>query len=284
MNIFEKIVVLGDAQLTEPTKMGLQAYSQTTITYPTHTIPDEADQISTARDADAIIVPWHTPITQTLLESCKKLKYIGATSTTLRGINLEAATQKGIIVTNVSRYGDSFVAKFIFSRLTKLLPSFKHKTLGVVGPGAVGREVVAAALKHQIQVQYYGPTRKPKMEARGITYMALTDLLAMSDVVSLHTPHDIPILGEREFKHLRPGSILVDTAVGNTINHEAFMEWISNPDNRAMFDLSIGKEKFKIYHKLPNVTAVPVVAGFTPESNEIRCKKILENIEHYLKN
>lgn len=271
MKKFKNIVVLGDAQLIPEAQGNLQAYSESLITYPEINYPDETSRIRAAHEADAIVVPWHTAITESFLAGCPRLKYIGMTSTTLKDIDLEAAKRRGIIVTNVSRYGDEFVATFIFDQLSKLNISLSGKTLGVIGPGAVGQEVIRLGLEQGMKVQYLG------------RYAPLANLLSTSDVITLHTPPNTRILGPQDFQRIREGAILVDTATGDTIDDGAFRKWIQNRKNHAVFDLSIGQKRFDAYRKLPNVAAVPVIAGFTPKSNAIRCRRILENIEDYLK-
>jgi phosphoglycerate dehydrogenase-like enzyme len=279
---FKHIVVLGDAQLIPEAQANLQAYSGSPISYPKTNYPDEASRISVAHEADAIVVPWHIPITESFLAGCPKLKYIGITSTTLKGINLEAAKKRGITVTNVSHYGDDFVATFIFDQLSKLNIPLNGKMLGVIGPGAVGQAVILAGLERGMKVQYFGPSRKPAIEAHQVGYAPLANLLSTSDVITLHTPRDIRILGPQEFQRIREGATLVDTAIGDTIDDGTFRKWIQDLRNHAVFDLSIGQKRFEVYRELPNVIAAPLIAGFTPESNAIRCRKILENIESYL--
>ena len=286
MRRFRLIAIVGDAQLPEEALARLASYSAQPLRYAA--APREAT------GADALIMAWHTPLTQEDLAELPNLRYVGATSTTLAGFDRAALAGAGITLTNIRDYGDRAVAEFIMLHLLMLARGegsagwpqapceLGGRTLGIIGLGAVGQAVAQAALGFGLKVRYFSPTRRPEWERRGVRFLPLSELLASSEVVTLHTPRDRQVLGAAELAQLQPGATLVHTTVGAAVDPEAFAAWIAHPHNRAIFDRSPGAEFCARFGDHPQVLFRDVVAGLTAESRQRRGQKVAENVRQFL--
>jgi D-3-phosphoglycerate dehydrogenase len=121
------------------------------------------------------------------------------------------------------------------------------RTLGIVGAGRIGALVARAAVQgFAMNVLYAAPRRNEVLETElGLEYVALTELLERSDIVSLHRPGladgEPPTLGRAELEHARPGALLVNTAPPGLVDLDALLWAIENRGLRAAFD-EVGAE------------------------------------------
>jgi phosphoglycerate dehydrogenase-like enzyme len=294
MQKFHKIAVLGDTRLLEDTKQHIQELSEQPVIFPGTNAADEDELVARTGDADAILFSWGTNITASYLEHCPSLKYIGVCATTLGNIDTDAVNARGIALKNVTDYGDEATAEWIFTQLLMLargegtyqwkeLPSeLFGKTIGIIGLGAVGQQVARLALGFGMNVLYFSRSRKSEWEAKGLIFTPLQELLSTSDVISLHTPRDVQMLGTEEFRLIPKGSILVETSVGNVLDEAAFKEWIGRQENYVIMDYSTGEKYYQLFHDLPRVTFPKVIAGMTTESKQRLGDKVVANIRQYL--
>ncbi|MBC8005834.1 MAG: dihydrofolate reductase, partial [Verrucomicrobia bacterium] len=109
-------------------------------------------------------------------------------------------------------------------------------------------------------------------------------LMATSDVISLHLPKNSIVLHEKEFSHKKPNSVLINTAIGLTFDKQAFTNWISaDKTSYAIFDRVGVGEHLEELSKLPNVIISEKSSGFTLEAKARLSEKVLENIKAFLK-
>ena len=164
-------------------------------------------------DADGVICN-KCLITREVFEKCKNLRYVGLFATGYNNVDLDAAKERGAVVSNVPAYSTNAVAQhtfgFIldyFSRISsyaktvadgdwinyKLFSYFyiptaeiAGKTLGIIGYGDIGRKVAEIAKAFGMKVVTY--TRTPSKVTDGTEVLPLDKLLETADVVSLHCP------------------------------------------------------------------------------------------------
>ncbi len=184
------------------------------------------------------------------IEALPNLKLIAARSTGTDHIDVAYAKEKGIVVSNVPKYGAHTVAEFVFALLLSLsrrihdaarqvrdegnfdthaLEGFElyGKTIGVVGTGAIGRNVVAIAQGFGMHVLMYDKTPDASLESGGARYCTLPELLLGSDIVSLHVPamaENTHLIGREAFAHMKSGAYLINTARGELVDTEALLE------------------------------------------------------------
>ncbi len=198
-----------------------------------------------------IVSPFiHSPFTAELLSKLPELKMIPTRSTGFDHIDLDATTKADITVSNVPSYGVNTVAEQAFALLLalsrKIIESVDRtkksdfdrdglqgfdlagKTIGVVGTGKIGYHVVKIANGFGMKIVAYDPYPNDKVvEEFGVKYMELDDLLAQSDVVSLHVPYmeaTHHIINKDNITKFKKGSVLINTARGPLVDNEALID------------------------------------------------------------
>ncbi|MCC8189048.1 MAG: oxidoreductase [Planctomycetes bacterium] len=160
------------------------------------------------------------------------------------------------------------------------------KTCGLIGCGAIGRRLAAILQGFGCTVVAYDPNLDPAaMATLGIQPATMAELLAVSDIVSVHARGGDTLLGAREFARMRPGSLFVNTARGKLVDHQALLDGLrrGRPGGAAL-DV-IGGEPFAFYRemaKLPTVTLTPHMAGVSRETVGRGIAMIGEEIRRFL--
>lgn len=206
---------------------------------------------SRAHDAVMLSVFVKSSVTREVIDQLPNLKLITTRSTGYDHIDWEYAKSKGIPTANVASYGAHTVAEFAFGLLLmvsrKLYPAchqlregldftqstlqgfdLNGKILGVVGTGRIGRNVIGIAQGFGLKVLAYD-THPDSAFARSvdITYASLPDLLARSDIVTLHVPYmkeTHHLIGTEQFSRMKKGAYLINTARGEIVDTEALVE------------------------------------------------------------
>ncbi|MGQ9757504.1 MAG: 2-hydroxyacid dehydrogenase [Actinomycetota bacterium] len=196
-------------------------------------------------DAHAVFLDW-SRLDAAVLASCPQLEivsYIGVGAANF--VDIEEATRRGIVVTNTPDYGNRSVAEHALGLILAVARNIARgdrdlragrwtsaeregvqvsgRSIGLVGLGAVGREMARLCHALGMQVFYFDPRRQPEMEDIA-AYLDLDELLSRCDVVSLHvayTPETRDLIGERELSLMKPGSILVNTSRGEVLDLRA---------------------------------------------------------------
>jgi D-lactate dehydrogenase len=245
-------------------------------------------------DTEVISVFVTSTVTREIIERLPKLKLIACRSTGYNNVDLAAAEEHGVVVTNVPTYGESTVAEYTFSLMLalmrKLPPSLGFlnrefqvtslrgndlhgKTLGVVGTGHICQHVIKIAKGFEMRVVAFDPYAKDELAKEfGFEYMALEDLLRASDIVTLHaplTPENKHLISAERLSLMKPSAVLVNTARGGLIDTEALADSLDN--NRlagAALDVLEGEQLFDLHeeiallrsHELPSSTGEQSVA------------------------
>ncbi|MGD9559517.1 MAG: D-2-hydroxyacid dehydrogenase [Oscillospiraceae bacterium] len=209
-----------------------------------------AEAQAAAQAAELLLVTNRAGASARLIEHCPRLRYIGVLSTGYNTVDVAAAVQRGITVTNIPGYSTASVAQLAFALLLELcchtgqhsrdvksglwrrgqqsafhrypLTELASKTLGLVGYGDIGRAVghIAAAFGMRVVAH----TRTPRPETPGVTFCTLDTLLSTADVVSLHCPltgATRGIIGVDALAHMKPGALLLNTARGPLLDEAA---------------------------------------------------------------
>ena len=203
-----------------------------------------------ARIGDApVIFTNKTVITREIMEACPQLKYIGVLATGFNIIDIAAAREKGVVVTNVPAYSTQAVAQFTMALLLEIchhagkhndavqqgrwtagrdfafwdypLIELAGKTIGIVGYGRIGQATAKAAQALGMKVLAYS------RHGKGEPYVSLDELYARSDVVSLHCPltaENAGMINRDAIAKMKDGVILINTARGGLINEPDLRE------------------------------------------------------------
>ncbi len=219
---------------------------------------DEDALIAAAREADALITMPTDPITARVLASCPKLRIVAQHAVGYENIDLEAARQRGIVVTHTPgvltdatadftfalllalvrrvREADRYVREGHFKRWeTKLLLGYdlRDKVLGIVGLGRIGSAVARRALGFGMRVVYYNrQPANPTVERQSCArYVSFDELLRISDVISIHCPlnkESYHLFDRAAFAKMKPTAVLVNTARGPIVEEAALVEALEN--------------------------------------------------------
>lgn len=262
------------------------------------------------RGAEIMIVGWSN-ITKETIDSAPSLKMISIWATTCHYVDLEAAKDRGIVVTHVPGYGTEAVAEHAFALLLaatrSLLLADRHvrkgmfdwrplrgtelagKTIGIVGTGAIGCRVGEIAKGFGMRILGYDIQPNPKKAQEiGIRYVDLQTLLMQSDIISLHvvlTPKTEGLIGKKEFEIMKNGTVLINTSQGKVVDEKALIDALrSGKVSRAGLDVfeeepsPLGNPLFQ----LENTVLSPHVGFHTVEAVK-RCTDIcIDNVVKFL--
>lgn len=210
------------------------------------------DIIVRAANAE-IVLTNKTPLTRATLAALPKLKYIGVLATGTNVVDLPAARERGIPVTNVPAYGSRSVAQATFALLLELTLRTGHHaqrvregdwtraadwcfwdsplveldglTLGIVGLGRIGVTVAEIGRAFGMQVVAYNPSAKSAPPF--VRFADLETLFRASDVVSLHcplTPQTKNLVNAERLDWMNPSAYLLNTSRGPLIDEPALAE------------------------------------------------------------
>lgn len=185
-----------------------------------------------------------------LLEKLPHLKLIATRSTGYDHIDINFAKEKNISVTNVPEYGSRTVAEYTFALILTLLKkiyqsinqakifNFDHnqirgfdlfnKTLGIIGLGKIGYEVLKIAKGFQMNVLIYTRTKKEELaDQYQFQYVDFNTLLSQSDIITLHTPltqKTHHLINSQNIYQIKKGAFLINTARGGLIETQALVK------------------------------------------------------------
>lgn len=197
-------------------------------------------------DAQAVIIN-KTPITRETLNACPSIEYIGVLATGYNVVDVDAAKEKGVVVTNIPAYGTEAVGQFAIALLLEICHHIGHhskavqegrwesnpdwcfwdyplielagKTMGIIGFGRIGQTTGAIAKAMGMHVIAFD--EQPNDAGRAIAdYVPLEDLLAGSDVISLHCPlfpSTEGIVNRESIANMKDGVIILNNARGPLI-------------------------------------------------------------------
>ncbi|MBI5061787.1 MAG: dihydrofolate reductase [Candidatus Aenigmarchaeota archaeon] len=254
------------------------------------------EMIKRVGNADCVLISWRTKLGKEIFETCKNIKYIGLCATSFANIAVDEARKRKIVISNVVDYGDEATAEYIFAQLLSLFRGLGEyqwkkapcelfgKNLGIIGLGAVGKQVARLGLGFGMNVAYHSRTRRPEFEKKGLKFMSLHDMIRNSDIISLHVPKDTTIFSRKEFDIIPKNTILVNSCLGKVFDEEDFAEWIKKGDNFAVFDYSVDTEYYNRLKNMKNVIFPKIIAGKTMESKQRLSMKVVENIKSFLDN
>ncbi|MGA7711435.1 MAG: hydroxyacid dehydrogenase [Rhizomicrobium sp.] len=205
-------------------------------------------------DAEIVSTFIYSDLGAAVIEQLPRLKLIATRSTGYEHVSFAACKARGIAVANVPTYGSNTVAEHIFA----LLLSISHrmpeaieraqrgdfspfglqgfdiagKTLGVVGTGHIGRHVIKIAKGFGMKVVSFDAYPDERTaHGMGFHYATFDELLARSDIISLHvpsTPETRHLLNSKTFAKMKDGVIIINTARGELIETGGLIEALNS--------------------------------------------------------
>ncbi|TSB48399.1 phosphoglycerate dehydrogenase [Alkalicoccobacillus porphyridii] len=269
-------------------------------------VPADIDQdtfIEAAADADAAIVAFNE-INESVLSKLPKLKIISKHGVGVDNIDLEATKKYGVLVTNVPNANKHAVADYSFSlllSLARLIPygnqktkagewphlfgsDIHSKTLGIIGLGAIGKEVAKRSTGFQMNVLAYDPyIDETYAKENQIQSVDLETLLKESDFVTLHMPlieQTRHLLNANRLNMMKETAFLVNASRGGIIDESALYDALLNKQiaGAALDVFENEPVKESPLYSLDNFVAMPHVAGYTPGAINILSEVCVDNI------
>ncbi|MFL2635249.1 MAG: phosphoglycerate dehydrogenase [Dehalococcoidia bacterium] len=224
----------------------------------------EDEIIKIIGDFDALLVRSQTQVTQQIIDAAKNLKVIGRAGVGIDNIDLDSATEKGIIVVNAPSANTISAAEHAFGLMlatARNIPqgneSLKNgkwersnlmglelygKTLGLVGLGRIGAEVAKRALAFEMQVLAHDPfVSDDRAKSLGVELVSIEDLFSKSDFISLHTAlveQTKGIVNKQLLANSKENLIIINAARGPLINSKDLIDAIkSNKLKGAAIDV-----------------------------------------------
>lgn len=290
------------------------------------------DSMPQDTNAEIISIFVQSKVTPKVIDSFLNLKMISIRATGFDNVDTNYAKGKNIVVSNVPAYGSHTVAEFTFGLILSLsrnIPEaisrvkseveFDHeglkgfdlysKTLGVLGTGKIGANVIKIAKGFGMNVLAYDLYPNIKLSSDfGFQYVTLEKLLAQSDIVTVHVPASEKthhLLNKNNIPQMKKGAILINTARGDIIETEALYDAISSRslsgagldvlEGEAQLGENLTKEEFEpslmknilednFLIKNPNVIVTPHTAFYTSEAEQSIMQTTLENILGFIEN
>jgi D-3-phosphoglycerate dehydrogenase len=269
---------------------------------------NEEELAECGANVDAMIVGIEK-ITGRVIQGGKKLKVVAKHGAGVDNIDLEAATQRGIVVTSAPGANSDAVADLtigFFLALARKIPfadrsvkdgiwprmvgaQVNQKTLGIIGVGQIGKKVARRALGFDMNVLVYDVYKDEEFSKKyGITYLPIDELLTRADFISIHvplTPETRNLIGPREFGLMKKDVCLVNIARGGVVDESALYDALKNDAIRgAALDVFSQEPPDKNpLLELDNLIATPHMGGYTQEAlNEtgmICVRNIIDTLE-----
>ncbi|GAA0349153.1 D-2-hydroxyacid dehydrogenase [Bacillus horti] len=268
-----------------------------------------------AKEAE-IVFTNKTPLREDILSKLPNLKYIGVFATGYDNVDVDAAAKLNITVTNIPAYSTDSVAQVTFALLLELTnavhahhlevhkgrwqssPDFTFsvqpqmelsgKTLGIVGYGTIGAKVAEIGRAFGMKILAYRRTTSTDIPFENFRYVPLAELLAESDVVSLHCPltqETEKLMNKETLALMKSSSYLINTSRGKLIDEEALAYSLkSGKIAGAGLDV-LSVEPPTENHQLiglSNVVITPHIAWASLEARQRLLKIAVKNVQAFL--
>lgn len=310
-----KIVVL-DGYTLNPGDLswdGIQQFGDLIV----HDRIDNAPEnvIKTIGDAE-IVFTNKTPLPKTVLEKVPSVKYIGVLATGYNVVDVDAAKEAGIIVTNIPTYGTTAVAQYTFALLLEIchhvgahndavkngewakkgdfcfwnfpLIELVGKTMGLIGFGRIGQAVAKIGQAFELNILAYDINQEPALESENCNYTTLDNLLEKSDIISLHCPlfeSNKGIINKNSIAKMKEGVLIINTSRGPLIVEEDLKIALENGKVAAAAVDVVSSEPIRPDNpllKARNCLITPHIAWAPKESRARLMNIAVDNLKAFL--
>lgn len=297
-----------------------------------YTAPLTNENLDQAKHVECLSVFIYSKLNAQVIRKLPRLKLIATRSTGFDHIDVKECARRKITVSTVPFYGENTVAEHTFGLILAIsrnihkayvktarydfdlegLKGFdlKGRTLGVVGAGGIGLNVIRIARGFNMQVLAYDARpNKILAEVLGFRYAGLYELLGNSDIISLHVPYNERthhLINKESIHRIKKGAILINTSRGGIVDNEALLEALDKGIlSGAGLDVLEGEELIKEEEQLlydqgtvetlgkvvrdhillrrENVVFTPHIAFYSQEALERILETTVQNIQMYLK-
>ncbi len=305
----KKVVIMESLGISREELDGLKKQFEGEVRFTEYEkVADIPTLISEAKDADAMIIA-NMPMPGEVISACDNLKYIDVAFTGLDHVGLDAAREKGIIVTNASGYSNEAVAELVIGMAISMLRhipetqervrsggtkdglvgcELRGKTVGIIGYGNIGSRT--GELMHAFGCNILAQSRSVHSDYPAwVHQVSQEELLRRSDIVVLHCPLNDSTRGMIDYGKLsmmKPTAILINVARGPVTNEDDLA--------RALKEGKIAGAAVDVFTKepplpadtqmlsAPNTLLTPHIAFATKESMSLRAEIVFNNLRKWL--
>lgn len=268
--------------------------------------PDQGQSIAGRHPIAAIFTRGKGQVDRALIEACPHLKIIARAGVGLDNVDVELATEKGIMVINAPGSNAATVAEHTLGLLLSLQRklyegihavknenwAYRHhyqgdelrgKTIGILGRGNIGTRVATLAEAFSMKVLYLARTRV-QFEDLKSNERNLHELMAEADILSLHLPltdRTRNLLNEKSLEYCKPGSLIINTARGEIVDHKALLRALkSGQVGGYAADVMSNEQRDKAgdLFAQPNVLITPHMASLTARTFTDMCEVTTRNL------
>ena len=267
-----------------------------------------------SNDAEVLITN-KVIINRTIIDQLPKLKYIGVTATGYNVVDVQAANDHGILVTNIPAYSTDSVAQLVFSHILNVAnrvelhansvkcgdwsscPDFSYskspqvelsgKTLGIIGFGRIGRRVAEIGAAFGMKVVFQNRSIRADVSAR-MSQKNLQEVFSESDFISLNCPltaENVEFVNMELLKTMKQAAVLINTGRGALINEKDLAEALNSGIIKAACLDVLSAEPPKADNPLisaKNCFITPHMAWATFEARERLLTITIENIKCFI--
>lgn len=273
-------------------------------------LPKDDPQIKAdLKDTDCLLVGFGVVVDKEMIDSASNLRYIGILATAFGKVDVEYAKSKEITVCNLPGYSTESVAEFTIAAILEAIRGLeegkrrgrvgnvseagisafeiKDKIFGVIGLGNIGTRVAELALGFNADVRYWSRNRKEDIEAKGVKYEDLDNLVVEATFLSINlaqTPDTEKILNKSRLQALKKGAVVVNTAPMELVDLAALIERLKKGDTTFIFDHSDEMAEADLKKLLPyqNCIIYPPMAYISKEATINKQEMFTSNIENFL--
>lgn len=257
-----------------------------------------------------------TPISAQTIKSCPNLRFIGVLATGYNIVDIHAAGEAGVAVSNIPSYGTDAVAQYAIALLLELchhagfhadcvkagewtrckdwcfwkypLTELAGKTMGIIGFGRIGRRTAVIAEALGMKVLAYDRYQDKDLETDNCRYVDLEELLACSDVISLHCslfPETEKIINRQTIAKMKKGVLIINTSRGKLVEEADLREGLdSGKIGGAAVDV-VSTEPIQEDNPLlgaKNILITPHIAWAPRESRQRLMDIAVENLIQFM--
>lgn len=271
----------------------------------------EDELVEIIKDYDALVVRSGTQVNERVISAGEKLKVIGRAGVGVDNIDVNKATEKGVLVVNAPEGNTISASEHTMALLLSLVrnipgASFSlkqskwdrksfvgvelyKKTLGIIGLGRIGGEVAKKARAFGMNVWGYDPyISRERAQKIGIVTKSLEDIFAHADIISIHVPASAaskPIIAEAELAKMKDGVRIINCARGGLVDEKALYEAL-NSGKVSGAALDVFEEEPPEDNpliKLDNVIATPHLGASTEEAQVNVAVQVADHVVNALK-
>jgi D-3-phosphoglycerate dehydrogenase len=270
----------------------------------------EKDLVGAAKEVDILVVR-STIVNEETIKTSKNLNLIIRAGSGVNNINIQAANRKGVYVANCPGMNAVAVAELAFGlmiSLDRLIPDnvidfrkgvwdknkyskgkgLKGKTLGIIGVGAIGKEVAKRAIAFGMNVYGKDITRIEGVQIKDFSEM--DQLLPLCDIITIHlpaTPETKGLFNKKMFNYMKDGALLINTSRQDIIVEEDLIEAIKEKNLRVALDVLKGEPESKTgevnspLQDNPNIYITHHIGASTEQAQDAVAEETVNIIRHF---